>query len=65
MATTRRPNPAVAASERAAQISEDMADLAKQANPSVSSLGTRIANKKRATADKIRKEHPYLIETEG
>lgn len=58
----KRPNPAVAASERAARASEEMADLAEQTIPNVSSLPRRIANRRRATADKIRKEHPFLIE---
>lgn len=57
----KRPNPAVAASERAAQVSENMADLAEQ-NPRQSSLGRQIARRRRATADKIRKERPFLIE---
>ena len=63
MATTKRPNPAVAQSERQAASSEEMADLAERDKPA-SNLARRIANRRRATADKIRKERPYLIEEE-
>ncbi len=57
--TRKRPNPAVAASERAAKSAQEMADMSAD---NQSSLGRQIANKKRATADKIKKERPYLIE---
>ena len=56
-----RPNPAVVASERSARAAEEMADLAEGSMPGVSSLPRRIANRRRATADKIRKERPNLI----
>lgn len=60
MATRKRPNPAVGYTERAAKLSQDMADMAANI-PNQSSLGQQIANKKRATADKVKKR-PYLIE---
>lgn len=57
----KRPNPAVAASERAARASENMADLFEK-DKRDSTLARQIARRKRATADKIRKERPNLIE---
>lgn len=62
MTIRKRPNPAVAASERLARISEDQDQM--NTNPKKSALGTIIATKRRKTADKIRTTHPYLIESE-
>ena len=56
----KRPNPAVAQSETAARISEEMATLAEK-EPLLTNLPRRIASRRRATADKIKKEHPNLI----
>lgn len=60
---TKRTNPAVAASEKLAQVAEDMAGLAAKDKPS-SNLMQRIAARRRKTADMIRTKRPYLIEDE-
>lgn len=63
MAIRKRPNPAVAASERAAKASESMYKMATMdLSERMSSLPLRIANRKRATANKIKKNSPFLIE---
>jgi hypothetical protein len=59
MAVRKRPNPAVESAERAARSSEVMAGMTPEIG-----LGARIAARKRRTADKIRKERPFLIESE-
>lgn len=59
MSVTKRPNPAVAQATRDAALAEQMARMSP-GKP----LGGRIAERKRATAVKIRKEHPFLIESE-
>ena len=69
MATRKRPNPAVAQSERDAANAEDMYELsARDAAPekgeSTANNLMNIASRKRATAMKIKKEKPYLIEEE-
>lgn len=71
MATIRkRPNPAVAQSEREAQSAEAMADIAgtNVTGPlrglSTATATRALANRRRAGATKIKKERPYLIETE-
>jgi len=61
----KRPNPAVGASERNARIAEDMSDLANKTMPAVSSLPSAIKNaaqRRRSTANKIRREKPFLYE---
>ena len=66
----KRPNPAVAQSERAAQIAEDLAGMASQEVKSptqgqATANATRaLAQRRRTGANRIRKEKPYLIETE-
>ena len=61
----KRPNPAVVASERAAKNAEDMAEMAthEQRDRPATAAGTKaLAEKRRSTANKIKKEKPYLIE---
>lgn len=64
MAVTKRPNPVVAQTERAAAAAEDMAAMAAQ-DPRLSTLAQRIADKKRALANKVKATRPYLIETDN
>lgn len=61
----RRPNPAVERADRIARTAEDLADLAEQdaAKRPSTARGTRaLARRRRATADKIKRGHPYLYE---
>lgn len=64
---TKRPNPAVAASERRARASEDMASLAsgavkdKQHGQATANATGALARKRRAAADKIKQTKPNLI----
>jgi hypothetical protein len=66
----KRPNPAVAQSEREAQSAESIADIAGMnvmgplQGLSTATATRALANRRRAGANKIKKERPYLIETE-
>jgi len=63
----KRPNPAVADAERAAVSTEELARLAATtmsgANATPNNLKS-LAQRRRTTADKIRKTRPYLIASE-
>jgi len=66
----KRPNPAVAQSERAATIAEDLADMASKEikgpmqGQATANATRALAQRRRTGANRIRKEKPYLIETE-
>jgi len=63
----KRPNPAVDSSAKFASLTEDMSKLADATMPAVSSLPAALkasAKRKRAGANRIKKEHPFLISNE-
>jgi len=61
MATYKRPNPAVAVSERLAASTEAMVANASEKVPAGLD---RLAKRRRATANKIKSRSPYLHASE-
>lgn len=67
---TKRPNPAVEASERRARNAEELADIAEREvkgplqGRSTAQALRGLAERRRTGANKIKRDRPYLISNE-